>query len=217
MRVDYETGMSGVRRTVEFEAFGFDPTRAEKVVDGALKFALNHKAFSNDALSHDKELAMHQDFSRLVMSCGTCLERFIDLLLNEFPYEEVHLEREQRDEWFELAFDEQTVSMHRLLMRRAIEGKSVSLGELTEIVYPQSRTSDFNKKRRDVRDKYLCAMEEMWLWNVTPIERTNRHGKREIARYEISAGPGLRLFSRSVFSPLRQRILTQLLNRLEGE
>lgn len=157
---------------------------------------------------------MQQDSSRLVMLVGDVKERFLDLLLYEFPYDGVRLEREQRDEWFKLAFDEQTVSMHRLLMRRSIEGVPVSLGELTEIVYPQQRTCDFNKKRAEVRDKFLVPMEELWLWDVNAIENIDKNGKKRIARYEISAGPALQLFSRDVFTPLRRELLKQLINRL---
>lgn len=214
MRVDYNLGLGGHKCGEDSAATGFDPIRAAAVVDDAVRFGLAHNTSAERAPSADLELAMHQDFSRLVMLMGVVLEHFLDRLLSEFPYEGVRLTREQKEQWFKLAFDEQTVSMHRLLMRRTIEGKPVSLGELTEIVSPQNRTSDFNKKRRDVRNKYLRPMEEMWLWNVNEVERTNRHGEREIARYEIMAGPALKLFSKGVFMPLRREFLKQLTNRL---
>lgn len=199
----------------EFESSIFDQRRASKVAKAAVKYGSELAAFDDTALSDDVELAMQQDVSRLVMLYGIILEFFLKELLKEFPYEGVPLEKETQGDWFEIAFDEQAVSMHRLLIRRTLENRSVSFGELTDIVYPSGRTSDFNKKRARVRDEYRVPMEEMWLWKIDEITAVNKNGKEEVRRYDISAGPALRLFSRDVFVPLRRTLLEQMLERME--
>lgn len=200
----------------EFESSPFDQRRAAAVAEAAVKYGLSLDAFKEEVLAEDIELAMQEDFSRLVMLFGVVLEYFLKELLKEFPYDGVQLEEDVQDEWFKIAFDEQTVSMHRLLIRRTLKNTSVSFGEITDIVYPTGRTSDFNKKRARVRDEYRVPMEEMWLWKVDEITAVNKNGDEEVRRYDISAGPALRLFSRDVFTPLRRALLKQLLKRLEA-
>ena len=163
--------------TLDFSGVSFDAAKVEKIAEDTLSYADEHPAFQAEALAKNLELALHEDFTRAVILQGDVLEYFLRRFLAAFPYTPGQpVEKKELDKRLSVAFEEQAVSMHRLIIRRALKGEFVSLGDVTDIVLAKPRNSNFNKVRKRVRNKYFVPMEELWRWEISDVERVNRNG-----------------------------------------
>lgn len=192
----------------------FDAETVRKIKEKTVSYALSLDDFKEQALSDNVALALHQDHSRMTMLMGVVKEHFLELWEAAFPYDGIRLKEETKESRFKVVFDEQSGSMCRLLMRRWHEGLSVTLGELTAIVFKKPKGPDYSRKRSSVRDKYFVVMEEFWLWDVKYTEGVDKNGNKHVKRHDITAGPALQAFN-DVYVEVRLALLKQLVSRVE--
>jgi hypothetical protein len=179
----------------------------------AAKIAADAKLSELDCMTHpvspDPGQALLELESRAIMLWGVGLERFLERYLDHFdrPAEgKVPLSEEERDDRFEVAFDERTQPLTRHLVWCALQGRGpLSLAQLAERRYSRN-TASFRKMQRSLLRSVAYPMRDLHLWCVESNLR-KVEGKNAIERYFISAGPALLAFYEYAYVPLRTQQL----------
>ncbi len=111
------------------------------------------------------------------------------------------MDPEHLEEGLKETFDEYTMRVHRLLLRRMLEGKTVALNEIVREVF-NPKTDEYSDFRKRLRNNVLFLMRDLGLWNVEEeMLISKRTGNRFHAGFRISAGPALMAFNRLVYVP----------------
>jgi hypothetical protein len=164
------------------------------------------------------ELDLHRKES-LALFIWRELEPVVRFYVPRFLPHGPQMDPDHLNESIDKAFDEYVMRAHRLLLRRTLEGKIVSLNEVVKEVF-DPETEDYSDFRVRLRDNTLYLMRGLGLWNVEEDgERISKNGNPFHAGFRISAGPALMAFSRLVYVPwtIRQTIFfANYLSKGEG-
>jgi hypothetical protein len=168
--------------------------------------------------SDDIELCLHQlEILRLfIWSKG--LDPFIRFYARRFVRKGEKMADEHFEKCIDIANDEYAMNGTRLLIRRFLEGESVTLNELVENVF-RPKSKDYSDYRKRLRDNILLQMEAIGLWSYTEEIKTSKSGGSYHAGYHVTAGPTLLAFHRHVYIPLAKmqtKFACKLLAQMEN-
>lgn len=197
---------------------GCEPPNQDAIIAAFVaSLSLEAKLDPRNQVSDDIELALHQLETLKLFIWGALdpLVRFcVPRLLEHGP----QMHSDHLNECLKVGFDEYVVKGHRLLMRRSLGGKFVSLTEMAKEVFdPQSK--EYGDYRERLRDNVLFLMRDIGLWSFTEGTALSRKGKPFHTGFQITPGPILLAFHRHIYVPwsIRQaKFAVEFLDRKEN-
>ncbi|BCH05741.1 hypothetical protein MesoLj131b_77400 (plasmid) [Mesorhizobium sp. 131-2-5] len=161
---------------------------------------LHDKLDESQISETDVELGLHQLEALKAFTWGGLdpMVRFcVPRLLTHGPA----MHPDHMKDCLEVACDEYVVKGHRLIIRRFLQGRSVSLTDLAREVF-NPKSPEFGDFRKRLKENVLYPMRDIGLWDYVERElKKSRNGNDYHPGFDITAGPVLKKFHRYIYMP----------------
>ena len=158
---------------------------------------LEEKLDPSHQMTGNLELDLHR-LEALRIYIWRELEQLVRLLTPLVVERGGEMHEDHMKDCLKIAFDEYVVKAHRLLLRRTLEGKTVSLTDVAKEVFITD-LKEFGDFRARLRDNYLPRMRDIGLWSFEKEHGVSKNGGDYHKGFKIQAGPILMAFHKHIY------------------